>query len=105
MNDFIRVNLTEIVNLQVLKQKIYIINQKVEVGGLKSLNPSNKKDGLKQILGIFSQNPMNDFIRINLTEIVNLQVLKQIIYIINQKVEKFLILVNILCLLFFNRHT
>ena len=50
--------------------------QKKQVGGLKSLNPSNKKDGLKQILGIFSQNPMNDFICVNLTEIANLQVLK-----------------------------
>ena len=50
--------------------------QKKQVGGLKSLNPSNKKDGLKQILGIFSQNPMHDFIRVNLTEIANLQVLK-----------------------------
>ena len=60
----------------ILYKNLLKSKQKKQVGGLKSLNPSNKKDGLKQILGIFSQNPMNDFIRVNLTEIVNLQVLK-----------------------------
>ena len=60
----------------ILYKNLLKSKQKKQVGGLKSLNTSNKKDGLKQILGIFSQNPMNDFIRVNLTEIVNLQVLK-----------------------------
>ena len=32
-------------------------------GTLKSLDPSNKKDELKQIQGIFPPNLMNDFIR------------------------------------------
>ena len=44
-----------------------------QVGALKSLNPSNKKDELKQIEGIFPQNLMNDLIRDKLKEIVNFQ--------------------------------
>ena len=38
-----------------------------------SLDLSNKKDELKQIEGIFSQNMMNDLIRVNLKEIFKLQ--------------------------------
>ena len=34
------------------------------VGALKSLNPYNKKDQLKQAEGIFSQNLMNDLIQV-----------------------------------------
>ena len=44
-----------------------------QVGALKSLNPFNKKDELKQIEGIFPQSMMNDLIRAKLKEIVNLQ--------------------------------
>ena len=42
-----------------------------QVGALKSLDLSNKKDELKQIEGIFPQNLMNSFIRVKLKEIVN----------------------------------
>ena len=42
-----------------------------QVGALKSLGLSNKKDELKQIEGIFPQNLMNGFIRVKLKEIVN----------------------------------
>ena len=38
-----------------------------------SLDLSNKKDELKQIEGIFSQNMMNDLIRVNLKEVFKLQ--------------------------------
>ena len=34
------------------------------VGALKSLNPYDKKDQLKQVEGIFSQNLMNDLIQV-----------------------------------------
>ena len=44
-----------------------------QVGALKSLNSSNKKDVLKQVEGIFSQNLMNDLIRVKLKEVINLQ--------------------------------
>ena len=44
-----------------------------KVGAIKSLKPSNKKDELKQIEGIFPQNLMNDLIRDKLKGIVNLQ--------------------------------
>ena len=45
---------------------------------------------------------MNDLISVKLKEIANLQdILNQMSNIINQNTEKFLILVNILCLLCF----
>ena len=44
-----------------------------QVGALKSLDTSNKKDELKQSEGIFPQNLMNDFICVKLKEVVNLQ--------------------------------
>ena len=44
----------------------------LQVGALKSLNVSNKKDELKQIEGIFLQILMNDLIRVKLKEIVKL---------------------------------
>ena len=44
-----------------------------QVGALKSLNPSNKKDELNQIEGMFPKNLMNDLIRDKLKEMVNLQ--------------------------------
>ena len=47
--------------------------KQTETGALKSLKPSNKKDELKQIEGIFPQNLMNDLIRDKFKEIVNLQ--------------------------------
>ena len=46
---------------------------KKTVAATKSLEVSNKKDKLKQIEGIFSQNLMNYFICDKLKEIVNLQ--------------------------------
>ena len=48
-------------------------NKQKQVGAIKSLDPSNKKDELKQIEGIFPQNLMNDLICVKLKEIVNLQ--------------------------------
>ena len=42
-----------------------------QVGALKSLDLSNKKDELKQIEGIFPQNLMNGLISATLKEIVN----------------------------------
>ena len=44
-----------------------------QVGALKSLKPSNKKDELKQSEGIFLQNLINNLIRAKLKEIVSLQ--------------------------------
>ena len=44
-----------------------------QVGALKSLKLSNKKDELKQIEGMCPKNLMNDLIRDKLKEIVNLQ--------------------------------
>ena len=44
-----------------------------QVGTIKSLDLSNKKDELKQTDGIFPQNLMNDLIRVKLKKIVNLQ--------------------------------
>ena len=68
------------------------------VGAIKSLKRSNKTDELKQIDDIFPQNLMNDLICDKLKEIVNWQdIIKK------KKFEKFIILVNILCVLFFLR--
>ena len=44
-----------------------------QVGAIKSLKHSKKKDELKQIDGIFPQDLMNDLISDKLKEIVNLQ--------------------------------
>ena len=44
-----------------------------QVGALKYIDISNKKDELKQIQVIFSQNLMNDLTRIKLKEIVKFQ--------------------------------
>ena len=44
-----------------------------QVGDLKSLDLSNKKDELKQIQSIFPQNLMSDLIPVKLKEIVKLQ--------------------------------
>ena len=46
---------------------------KKQVGAIKSLDLSNRKDELKQIGGIFPQNLMNDLIRDKVKEIANLQ--------------------------------
>ena len=46
---------------------------KKQVGTIKSLDLSNKKNQLKQIEGIFPQNLMNDSVCAKLNEIVNLQ--------------------------------
>ena len=47
--------------------------KKNQVDALKSPDLCNKKDELKQIEGIFSQNLMNDLICFKLKEIVKLQ--------------------------------
>ena len=44
-----------------------------QVGALKSLDFSNKKDELQKIEGIFQQNLMNDLIRVKLKKTVKLQ--------------------------------
>ena len=44
-----------------------------QIGFLKFLDLSNKKDELKQIEGIFQKNLINDLIRAKLKEIVNFQ--------------------------------
>ena len=44
-----------------------------QVGALKSLKPSNKKNELKESEGIFLQNLINNLIRAKLKEIVSLQ--------------------------------
>ena len=44
-----------------------------QVGAIKSLDLSNKKDELKQIEGMFPQNSMNDLVRAKVKEIVKLQ--------------------------------
>ena len=80
--------------------------KQTETGALKSLKPSNKKDELKQIEGIFPQNLMTDLIRDKFKETVNFQdIIKTDSYIINQKVEKFMILVYIFIFCFFKRRT
>ena len=79
-----------------------------QVDALKSPNPSNKKDELKQIERVFPQNLMNDLICAKFKKIVNLQdIIKtdEMSNIIYQNVEKFINLVNILCFLFFKKYT
>ena len=49
--------------------KVFEKQTEKQVGALKSLNPSNKKDELTQIERIFTQNLMNDFIHGKLKEI------------------------------------
>ena len=53
--------------------KVFEKQTEKQVGALKSLNPSNKKDELTQIERIFTQNLMNDFIHGKLKEIGNLK--------------------------------
>ena len=48
-------------------------NKNISIGALKPVNPSNKKDELKQIEGICPQNLMSNLIRSKLKEIVNLK--------------------------------
>ena len=73
-----------------------------QVGAIKSLKPSNKNDELKQIEGTFPQNLMNNLIRDKFKKTVNLQdIIKKDDLVINQNVVKLIILVNMLCLLFF----
>ena len=72
-----------------------------QVGCLKSLDLSNKKN---EIESIFPQNLMNDLIRVKLTEFVNLQdIIRKDDLNINQNVEKLIVLVNI-HYLFLNRY-
>ena len=47
-----------------------------QVGVMKSLKPSNKKDKLKKIEGVFPQNLMNNLIRDNLKLLINKTLLK-----------------------------
>ena len=53
--------------------KAFVKQTDKQVGALKSLDLSNKKDELKQIEGIFPQNMTNDLVRAKLKEIVNFQ--------------------------------
>ena len=53
--------------------KVFEKQTEKQVGVIESLDPSNKKDELKQIDGIFQQNLMNDLIRAKLKETVKLQ--------------------------------
>ena len=49
---------------------------------------------------------MNDLVPAKLKEIINLQnFLKRMSYSVNENVEKSIVLVNILCALFFKRYT
>ena len=52
--------------------KVFEKQTEKQVGALKSLDLYNKKDELKQIDDIFSQNLMNDLIRDKLKEIIKL---------------------------------
>ena len=55
-----------------------------QVGVLKSLDISNKKDELKQIEGVFPKDIPNDLIINKLKETIKLkELLKQIVYIIH----------------------
>ena len=66
-----------------------------------SLDLSNKTDELKQIEGIFPQNLMNDLVVNKLKETVKLQdIIKADELHYKSKADKFIILVNILYLLF-----
>ena len=69
-------------------------------------NPSNKKGELKQFEATFPQNLINDLIRAKLKQSLIYKILsKEMSHNINTNVEKFIILVNILCLLFFKKYT
>ena len=78
-----------------------------QVGALKSVDLSDEKDELKQIAGIFPQHFMNYLIRIKLKEIVKLEdVVKKDDQTYKSKRGKIIIiLLNIHCLLFFERYT
>ena len=81
--------------------KVFEKQTEKKVGAIKSLDVFNKKDELKQIDGIFPKNLMNDLICDKWKEIVDLQdIIKTDNLRYNQKVEKFIILVTILCLWF-----
>ena len=87
-------------------EKVFEKRTEKQVGAIKSLLPSNKKDELKEIEGIFPQNLMNDFACAKFKEIIKFQdIIKKIIYIINKILEKLIILLNIYYLLFFKRCT
>ena len=66
-----------------------------QVGAIKSLDLPNNKYKLKVQQVIFSQNLVNDVIRDKLTKLICKILLKQVISVVNQKVGKFIILVNI----------
>ena len=69
---------------------------KKQLGSVKFLNFSNKKDELKQIKGIFPQNQMNHVVGAKLKKSLICKILlKQMSYIINQNVEKFIILMHV----------
>ena len=53
--------------------KVFEKKAEKQVGAIKSLDLSNKKDEFKQTEGIFPQNLMNDLIRAKLKRIVKLQ--------------------------------
>ena len=73
---------------------------KKQLGSVKCLDFSNKKDKLKQIKGIFPQNRMNDVVGAKLKKSLICKILlKQMSYIINQNVEKFIILMHVFLVL------
>ena len=81
--------------------KVFEKQTEKQVGAIKSLDVFNKKDELKQIDGKFPKNLMNDLICDKWKEIVDFQnIIKTDNLRYNQKVEKFIILVTILCLWF-----
>ena len=83
-------------------QKTFRKQTEKQVGTIKSLKFSSKKYELIQIESIFLQNLKNELIHDMLKEIVDSQdIIKQIIYGINQKIEKFIILMTILYLMCF----
>ena len=87
-------------SVHILLQKTFLMKYKQK--NRLALIRSNKKDQLKQIEGIFLKNLMNDLICHKLKEIVNLQnVIKTDKLHYKSKRRKFIVLMNIVCLLFF----
>ena len=80
-----------------IKEKNFEKQTEKQVGTLKSLEISNEKYELKQTDGVYQEILMNALLNCKIS-------LKKMIYIINKKLEKLIILVNI-HYLFFKRYT
>ena len=80
-----------------IKEKNFEKQTEKQVGTLKSLEISNEKYELKQTDGVYQEILMNALLNCKI-------LLKKMIYIINKKLEKLIILVNI-HYLFFKRYT